>query len=277
MVKWLTKWSPAHLSFAMQHTIHSNYSRSGKHTLCGGYTALVWKLSEKRKKDLAALCELASAQSFLTRHTTGLTPARVRGLLEGKAPVGNKIARVCLDSMAPVDSECKKAKRRFAGEHKGAWGSCTSLISRPQRRAKWKTGGMARNDLLTNCCLRLCQVAWHHTAPWWKWGKVTLGTSRPSHRSLASLRWVWGMPVLQTPTLAPRWPRLHYHQLPHLPWHLTSGLSRRQFVPWLVVRSWSSCGDYLFANQHTGRVEPATCRQVHSVQVKKLKAQVSRL
>lgn len=35
VVKWLTKWSPAHLSFATQYTIHLNYLRSGKHTLCG--------------------------------------------------------------------------------------------------------------------------------------------------------------------------------------------------------------------------------------------------
>lgn len=34
-VKWLTKWSAAHLSFAMQFTIHLSYLRSGKHTLCG--------------------------------------------------------------------------------------------------------------------------------------------------------------------------------------------------------------------------------------------------
>lgn len=32
VVKWLTKWSAAHLSFATQFTIHLNYVRSGKHT-----------------------------------------------------------------------------------------------------------------------------------------------------------------------------------------------------------------------------------------------------
>lgn len=53
VVKWLTKWSPAHLSFAMHCTIHLNYLRSGKHTLCG-----IQRSCEKLKKQpQCIMCE----------------------------------------------------------------------------------------------------------------------------------------------------------------------------------------------------------------------------
>lgn len=142
VVKWLTKWSPAHLSFAMQCTIHLNYLRSGKHTLCG-----MRRSRESSQKPLcimwAGKCEVhTDTLSFFTCYMTRTVTCA--GFVWSNSWKING-----LDLIDLAVSECKEVwswkttgssfQNRFSGKHKSACYNSSSLHTHTsQKQVGWQ-------------------------------------------------------------------------------------------------------------------------------------------
>lgn len=138
VVKWLTKWSPAHLSFSMQCTIHLNYLRSGKHTLYG-----IQHSCESFQKSSLHYVSWQHTVIFHLQHDTGFTPSPMWDIFEGGNINGeNSFRPVCYCMYSHMELEDKSHTYRQT-EHAQA----LSPSAQPLCKLKSETGGMARNCL----------------------------------------------------------------------------------------------------------------------------------
>lgn len=156
VVKWLTKWSPAHLSFAMQCTIHLNYLRSGKHTLCGIQRSC--ESSEKKKVQEFHFLPITRRDFKLSHvHILFLRNSwKING--ERRLDTSSRYrlrTGVKLEAWVAVFSPGLEANIRMHATAQAATSSHT--YTHTQGKAKSQTGGMSRNYLLllTNFCLWL--------------------------------------------------------------------------------------------------------------------------